>query len=65
MNATKNNFELIFKSSDKSPACVKQSTAQKLLVRGWTALGHQLSEKELETKNNHRDIEVMARRIKS
>ena len=30
-----NNFELIFKSSDSSPACVKPSTAQKLIERGW------------------------------
>jgi len=54
-------LQLIFKARDNSPACVKQSTAQKLLVRGWSILGHQLSEKELETKNNPRDIEVMAR----
>jgi len=33
-------LELIFKSSDGSPACVKQSTSQKLLVRGWTILGN-------------------------
>lgn len=31
---------LIFKASDYSPACVKQSTAQKLLERGWTKLGN-------------------------
>ena len=52
---------LIFKATDNSPACVKASTAQKLLERGWTILGHQISEKELGTKNNPRDIEVMAR----
>ena len=52
---------LIFKATDNSPACVKPSTAQKLLERGWTILGHQISEKELGTKNNPRDIEVMAR----
>ena len=38
---------LIFKATDNSPACVKPSTAQKLLERGWTILGHQISEKEL------------------
>lgn len=52
---------LIFKATDNSPACVKPSTAQKLLERGWTILGHQISENELGTKNNPRDIEVMAR----
>jgi len=31
----KNNFELIFKSTDNSPVCVKPSTAQKLIERGW------------------------------
>jgi len=36
----KNNFKLILKSSDNSPACVKPSTAQKLLERGWTILGN-------------------------
>lgn len=34
------DYELIFKSSDESPACVKPSTAQKLLERGWTELGN-------------------------
>ncbi len=52
---------LIFKATNNSPACVKPSTAQKLLERGWTILGHQISENELGTKNNPRDIEVMAR----
>ena len=28
-------FELIFKPSDNSPACVKPSTAEKLIERGW------------------------------
>jgi len=28
-------LELIFKSTDNSPACVKPSTAEKLLQRGW------------------------------
>jgi len=36
----KQGLELIFKSSDKSPACVKSSTAQKLLVREWRVLGY-------------------------
>ncbi len=31
----KNNYELIFKSTDTSPACVKPSTAEKLIERGW------------------------------
>jgi len=34
------NMELIFKATNNSPACVQQSTAQKLLVRGWTILGN-------------------------
>ena len=29
-------WELIFKSSDESPACVKPNTAEKLIQRGWT-----------------------------
>jgi len=29
------NYELIFKSTDTSPACVKPSTAEKLIERGW------------------------------
>ena len=29
------NFELIFKASDNSPACVKPPTAEKLIQRGW------------------------------
>lgn len=36
----KEGLELIFKATDHSPACVKQSTAQKLLERGWTILGN-------------------------
>ena len=36
----KEDLELIFKTTTGSPACVKPSTAQKLLVRGWTLLGH-------------------------
>ncbi|HUT06352.1 MAG TPA: hypothetical protein VMW74_06660 [Nitrosopumilaceae archaeon] len=34
------DFVLIFKATDNSPACVKPSTAQNLLVRGWTILGN-------------------------
>ena len=29
------NFELVFKSSDNSPACVKPATLEKLIQRGW------------------------------
>ena len=29
------DFELVFKSSDGSPACVKPLTAKKLIQRGW------------------------------
>ena len=29
------NFELIFKAFDNSPACVKPTTAEKLIQRGW------------------------------
>jgi serpin B len=31
----KDNYELIFKSTDNSPACVTGDTAQKLIERGW------------------------------
>jgi len=31
----KDNYELIFKSTDNSPACVKETTAVKLFERGW------------------------------
>jgi len=31
----KDNYELIFKSVDNSPACVQPLTAQKLIERGW------------------------------
>jgi len=31
----KEGLELIFKSSDNSPACVKPDTAEKLILRGW------------------------------
>ncbi len=57
----KTDLVLIFKATDYSPACVKLSTAQKLLVRGWTVLGHQISETGSVTGNNPRDLEVMAR----
>jgi hypothetical protein len=33
----KDNLELIFKSTDGSPACVKPKTAEKLIERGWTS----------------------------
>ena len=33
----KQNLELIFKSSDGSPVCVKEKTAEKLIQRGWTS----------------------------
>ena len=31
----KDDFELIFKASDKSPACVKLASVEKLIGRGW------------------------------
>ena len=34
----KENFELIFKSIDNSPACVKPQTIEKLIERGWGTL---------------------------
>jgi len=34
----KEELELVFKSSDNSPACVKESTAKKLIQRGWLVL---------------------------
>jgi len=55
------NMELIFKATNNSPACVKPSTAQKLLERGWTELGHQVSEKGIGTGRNPRDLGVMDR----
>jgi len=33
----KNGLELIFKSKDNSPACVKPQTAEKLIQRGWAS----------------------------
>ena len=33
----KNGLELIFKATDGSPACVKPSTAEKLIERGWAS----------------------------
>jgi len=36
----KNNYELIFKSTDNSPACVKLETKQRLTERGW-AINHE------------------------
>jgi len=35
----KSNFELIFKSANNSPTCVKSQTAQKLVSRGWATVG--------------------------
>ena len=32
------DFELIFKSTDKSPICVKPATAEKLVERGWASM---------------------------
>ena len=37
----KSGFSLIIKTSDDSPACVKPSTAQKLVERGWGVLNEQ------------------------
>ena len=34
----KKGFELLLKTSDGSPACVKESTAEKLIERGWGKL---------------------------
>ena len=31
----KKGLELVFKVTDNSPACVKPSTAEKLIQRGW------------------------------
>ena len=31
------NFELVFKKSNFSPACVKPSSVQKLIERGWAS----------------------------
>ncbi len=53
----KEGLELIFKSTDDSPACVKHETATKLIERGWTKILDNVSEKS----TNPRDIEVMAR----
>ncbi len=33
----KEGLELIFKSTDNSPACVKPATAEKLIERGWAS----------------------------
>jgi len=33
------NLQLVLKSTDNSPACVKPSTALKILERGWTEIG--------------------------
>jgi len=35
----KEGLDLIFKSTDNSPACVKPETAKKLIQRGWGTLG--------------------------
>ena len=48
-------FELIFKSTDNSPACVTPKTAEKLVQRGWAI------NQESQAKFNPRDIEVMER----
>ncbi|MDE1843381.1 MAG: hypothetical protein KGH95_07010, partial [Thaumarchaeota archaeon] len=34
----KDNFQLIFKTDDDSPACVKPDTAKKLIERGWARI---------------------------
>ena len=34
--ACKETMQLVFKNSDSSPACVKQTTVHKLMERGWT-----------------------------
>jgi len=31
----KKEYDLVFKAVDNSPACVKPSTAEKLIQRGW------------------------------
>jgi len=49
------DLELIFKSTDDSPACVKFKTTEKLIQRGWA------SNEESRSKFNPRDIEVMDR----
>lgn len=36
----RDTMDLVFKFSNNSPACVKPSTTQKLLVRGWIILGN-------------------------
>ena len=32
----KEDFELVFKAVDNSPVCVKPTTAEKLIQKGWT-----------------------------
>jgi len=51
----KEGLELIFKSTDGSPACVKPSTAEKLLERGWAIIKKEyppLSSPRTECENN-------------
>src|SRR5574342_1072830 len=38
--ACNGDLKLIFKASNKSPACVKQSTMETLVQRGWLTLGN-------------------------
>ena len=33
----KENFEIVFKNSDFSPACVKSTSVQKLIERNWAS----------------------------
>jgi len=47
----KEGLELIFKSSNDSPACVKPSTVEKLDARGWGTI-----QKEIESSNEDLDL---------
>jgi len=47
-----NGLELIFKSTDNSPACVKPATAEKLMERGWVI--YENKHPELENKSKLR-----------
>ena len=38
-----NNLELIYKASDKYPACVQHTTVEKLVQRGWAIRGQPIS----------------------
>jgi plastocyanin len=56
------NLQLIFSPSSKNPACVKQSTMETLVVRGWLTVDNLMMTENTQTSET-KTIEISAKEV--